>query len=172
MKKLDRLFISLLAVGLLAFTGMVSLAQAPDRGDAKATIGTANVTINYGRPSLKGRDPPKMLQPGQVWRMGSNASTTIESNVELDFGGTRVAKGKHILLAHLAEPGKWTLVVSSKPYNQYDPRAKLAGVPMELKEAADSVEQVTIQLASKDGKGIIEVAWGKLRLTASFAAAK
>jgi hypothetical protein len=172
MRKFNRYAICLATSGLLVFTALVSLAQAAERGAAKATIGAASVSIDYGRPSLKGRDPLKMLQPGQVWRIGADAPTTIESNVDLDFGGTRVAKGKHILLAKLVEPGKWALVVSGKSAFQYEPGARIAEVPIELSEATDSVELVTIQVSNKDGKGVMEIAWGKMRLTASFAVAK
>jgi len=147
-------------------------AQGGDRGESKATIGKANVTVEYGRPQLKGRDPLKMLQPGQVWRLGSNAPTTITSDADLEFGGTRVAKGKHILLARLHESGKWSLIVSTKSAFQYDDSAKVAEVPMELEQGKEAVEQLTIQVSARNGKGVIEVAWGTLRLTAPFAAAE
>jgi len=68
----------------------------------------------------------------------------------------------------LVEPGKWTLVFSSKSVFQYEPSAKLAKVPLTLEEASDSAELVTIQVTDKDGTGIIEIAWGKMRLSASF----
>jgi hypothetical protein len=168
MRKFTRLFIGVSATSLLLLAMAGSLAHGNDRGEAKATIGGAHISIDYGRPSLKGRDPLKMLQPGRVWRIGSDASTTIESDKDLNFGGTTVPKGKHILLAHLVESGKWTLVVSTKPYNQYGPSAKIAEVPITLNEASDSVETVTIQLAEKEGRAVIEIAWGKMRLVASF----
>ncbi len=114
------------AVGLLALLALNGVAHGNERGAAKATIGGATVTIDYGRPRLKGRDLLKLIQPGALWRLGSDAPTTIESDADLDFGGTRVAKGKHILLAHYIEPGKWSLVVSSKPASQYDPGANAA----------------------------------------------
>ena len=114
----------------------------------------------------------KMMPVGGVWRIGANEPTTITSDADLDFGGTRVPKGKHILLTHLAEPGKWSLVVSSKGAFQYEPTAKLAEVPMETQEAKDSVEDLTITLSNRGGKGFIEIAWGTSRLTASFASAK
>lgn len=170
--RFNRYTAAIMVAGLLVFPVLVGFAHGADRGEAKATIGGAKVSIDYGRPSLKGRDIQKLVQPGQMWRLGADAPTTIESNSDLDFGGTRVAMGKHILLARLVEPGKWTLVVSSKPAFQYEPKAKIAEVPMELREAADSVEQVTINLTSKDGKGVIEVAWGKMRLSATFTPAK
>jgi hypothetical protein len=43
---------------------------------------------------------------------------------------------------------------------------------MEFKQDKESIEQVTITLTNKGGHGVIEVAWGTLRLLASFALAK
>jgi len=160
------------AVGVLALLAANGIAHGNERGTAKAVIGSATVTIDYGRPMLKGRDLMKMIQPGEVWRIGSDAPTTIESDADLDFGGTRVPKGKHILLAHYIEPGKWSLVVSSKSASQFEPGAKLAEVPMEYDESRDTMEEVTIQLSAKGGQGVINIAWGTMRLTASFSAAK
>jgi hypothetical protein len=140
MKKFTRLTLTLVVVGLLALTTLAGVAAGQDHGETKATIGKANVSIEYGRPLLKGRDPIKMMEPGKVWRIGSNAPTTITSDVDLDFGGTRIAKGKQILLARLAEPGKWSLVLATKNVFQYEPSAKLAETPMELKQDKESVE--------------------------------
>jgi len=160
------------AAGVLALLAANGIAHGNERGTAKAMIGSATVTIDYGRPMLKGRDLMKMIQPGEVWRIGSDAPTTIESDADLDFGGTRVPKGKHILLAHYIEPGKWSLVVSSKSASQYEPGAKLAEVPMEVQESKAPEEEVTIQLSPKGSQGVIEIAWGTMRLTGSFSAAK
>ncbi len=172
MKKSRYLTIVLAGVFVFLFTSFTALAHGADRGEAKTTIGGANVSIDYGRPELKGRDMLKMLPVGGVWRIGADAPTTITSNVDLDFGGTRVAKGNHILLTRLAEPGKWSLVVSSKGAMQYEPSARLAEVPIELQEGKESVEELTITLTNKDGRGVIEIAWGTSRLSASFAPAK
>ncbi|HUU14033.1 MAG TPA: DUF2911 domain-containing protein [Terriglobia bacterium] len=172
MKKLNRFTLSVVTAALLAFTAHPSLAHGQDRGEAKAKIGKANVSIDYGKPQLKGRDPMKMMQPGSLWRLGANAATTITSDADLDFGGTRVAKGKHILLARLGEAGKWLLVVSGKAANEYDPDSKIAEAPLEMKEGEDSVEELTITLSNQDGRGVIEIAWGTSRLIGSFAPAK
>ena len=172
MKKLNRFTLSVVTAAVLAFTAHTSLAHGQDRGEAKAKIGKANVSIDYGKPELKGRDPMKMMQPGSLWRLGANAATTITSDADLDFGGKRVAKGKHILLASLGEDGKWSLVVSGKAANEYDPDSKIAETPLEMKEGDDPVEELTITLSNQDGRGVIEIAWGASRLTGSFAPAK
>ena len=172
MRKFNFAVVGAVALSLLTLGSLTTQAHGQSRGAAKATIGSANVTIDYGRPALKGRDMLKMMPVGGVWRIGANEPTTITSDADLDFGGTRVPKGTHILLTRLAEPGKWSLVVSSKGAFQYEPTAKLAEAPMEVQEAKDSVEELTITLANKGGKGLIEIAWGTSRLTASFAPAK
>jgi Protein of unknown function (DUF2911) len=172
MNESRKLVFTSITVAFLLMATMVGVAHGNDRGEAKATIDKAQVTIDYGRPSLNGRDMLKMISPGKIWRLGSDAPTTLESNVDLDFGGTRVAKGKHILLARLVEAGKWTLVVSSKSAQQYEPSAKLAEVPMEYKEGSDSIEELTINLSNAGGRGVIDISWGSARLEANFAPAK
>jgi hypothetical protein len=138
-----------------------------DQGKAQVTIGSANVTIEYGRPMLKGRDIAKLIEPGQMWRIGADVPTTIESDADLDFGGTRVPKGKHVLLARLVAPGQWSLVVSSQPVNHYEPSAKLAETLMEVQQSA-SVDELTISLSNEGGRGVIVISWGTQKLTAAF----
>ena len=171
MKHLTLTGLSLAAVALFGLAAAVLLAQGNNRGEAKATVGSAHVTIDYGRPSLNGRDPLKMIKPGQVWRLGASAPTTLDSDHDLLFGNTRVPKGKHILLAQFVEPGKWVLLVSSKAFDEYDSGAKIAEAPMKVENAPDSVEEMTLKLTGHQDQGDIEVAWGTSRLKASFSAA-
>jgi len=114
----------------------------------------------------------KMIKPGQVWRLGASAPTTLDTDQDLLFGNTRVPKGKHILLAQFVEPGKWVLLVSSKAFNEYGPSAKIAEAPMKVDDAPDSVEEMTLKLTGHQNQGDIEVAWGTSRLKASFSAAQ
>ena len=168
MTKICRTSIGLATATLIVLMSSASMAHGNERGSVKTTVGGVHISIDYGRPALKGRDMLKQLQPGQLWRIGADAPTTLESDKELNFGGTIVPKGKHILLARLVEPGKWTLVFSSKSVFQYEPSAKVAEVPLTLEEASDSAELVTLQVTGKDGTGVIEIAWGKMRLSAPF----
>jgi len=168
---MTRNWLALIGILTVAFTALnpgTTLAQGSERGTVQANISGAHISIDYGRPALRGRDMLKQIQPGQVWRLGASAPTTLESDKPLNFGGITVPQGKHILLARLVEPGKWTLVFSSKSAFQYEPSAKIAEVPLDFHEASDSAELVTITLTDKDGMGVLEIAWGKMRLSASF----
>ena len=168
MTKIRPFLIGIATVIVVLLTTNAGVAHGAERGSAKATINGAHITIDYGRPMLRGRDMLAQLKPGQLWRIGADAPTTLESDKDLDFGGTVVPKGKHILLAKLVEPGKWTLVFSSKSVFQYEESAKIAEVPLTFEEANDSDEMVTLKLTDQDGSGVLEIAWGKMRLTTSF----
>jgi DUF2911 family protein len=168
MTKTRPFLIAISTAALVFLTTNAGVAHGAERGSVKLTINGAHITIDYGRPMLKGRDMLGQLKPGQVWRIGADSPTTLESDKDLDFGGTVVPKGKHILLAKLVEPGKWTLVFSSKSVFQYEASAKIAEVPLTVEEANDSDEMVTLKLTDQGGSGVLEIAWGKMRLTTSF----
>lgn len=172
MKNSRKIFVTLATVAILALGSLPSLAHGQERGTAKATVGNANVSIEYGRPELKGRDMLGKMQAGAVWRIGANEATTLTTDADLDFAGKRLPKGKHTLLARLAEAGKWTLIASAKGAFQFEESAKLAEVPLTLTNAKDSIEELTITLTAQGDKGTIEIAWGTARLIGSFACAK
>lgn len=146
----------------------MALAHGNPRGNATAAIGKTKVSVDYGRIYLKGRDLMKMIEVGQLWRVGADAPTTITSNAPLIFGGQRVPAGSHILLARYVEPGHWTLVVSSKSAFEYQPAAKLAEIPLDLTSGQPLIDLLTVTLQSRGGQGTIEIAWGAYRLTGSF----
>ena len=168
-RKILTLFITAMA---LVVTSLPSLAHGQERGTAKATVGKAHVSIEYGRPELKGRDMLGKMQPGAVWRIGANEATTLTTDADLDFAGKRLAQGKHILIARLGEGGKWSLAASTKGAFQFEASAVLAEIPLTLTTAKDSAEQLTITLGAQGDKGTIEIAWGTARLSGSFACAK
>ena len=172
MKNTRRIHTTLATALVLALTSLPSLAHGQERGTSKATVGKAQVSIEYGRPELKGRDMFSKMQAGAVWRIGANDPTTLTTDADLDFAGKRLAKGKHILLARFAEGGKWSLLASSKGAFQFEDSAVLASIPLTLSTAKDSVEQLTITLGAKGDNGTIEIAWGTSRLSGSFACAK
>jgi hypothetical protein len=152
----------------LTLGASVAIGHGNDQGKAQATIGKANVTIEYGRPTLKGRDVTKLIEPGQMWRIGADVPTVIQSDADLDFGGTRVPKGKHVLLARLIAPGQWSLVVSSQTINQYEPSAKLAEVPLKVQQQNVPVDELTINLSNEGGRGVIVISWGTQKQVAAF----
>lgn len=62
----------------------------------KGSISGAEITINYGSPSVKGREIWGKLVPfGKVWRAGANDATTFETNQKITIEGKELPAGKY-----------------------------------------------------------------------------
>jgi hypothetical protein len=145
---------------LSALAAAPALAQGL-RGEAKVTLAGKKIEIEYGRPSLRGRDMLAQAQVGQSWRMGQDAATSLKADADLAFGSVTVPKGKHTLEAMKVAEGKWSLQVipEGKPALQ---------VPLTESKLAQSVETFTIELRGEKNAGEFEMKWGTSALKASF----
>ena len=153
-------------IALAALAVMVAvpaLAQMNPRGEAKAMVAGKAVSIDYGRPSLKGRDMLGQAQVGQAWRMGADAATTLKTDADLSFGAVAVPKGEYILTATKVAADQWHLNVLAKA-----DRAKVADIPLAAGKLGASVEQFTIALTGDKDKGALELHWGTTALKAAF----
>src|SRR5262245_4241338 len=93
-------------VTALAFAQQDKSQRPSPPATAEVTLKGKKITIDYSRPSLKGRKVGQELAPyGQVWRTGANEATTLTTGVDLNIGGTKVTAGKYKL---------WTLPSESK----------------------------------------------------------
>lgn len=156
------LFITLLA--------LLAPAQGPGRGLAELTIKGKKLSINYGRPSLKGRDLLSMLPVGGVWRLGSNMATEISTEADLTVAGKEVKAGKYSLwVKRTAEA--WLLCFHPKTGIWGAPpltEGYIAELPLKLEQVREAAEQLTISLAEDRGGAAIKIHWGTLALTGRF----
>jgi hypothetical protein len=111
-------------------------AERAARGKATAMIAGKSVTIDYGRPSLKGRRIDALLgqlPADRMWRAGENQVTTLTTAAPLVIGGKRVPAGTYSLYVHVPATGPWALVLNTDkgvPLGSIFPAA-----PPELKDA-------------------------------------
>ena len=155
-------------IALAALAVMVAgpaFAQGNARGEAKAMVAGKAVSIDYGRPALKGRDMLGQAQVGQAWRMGADAATSLKTDADLAFGSVAVPKGEYILTATKVAADKWHLNVLAKA-----DRAKVADVPLAASKTPASVELFTIDVKGENDKGEIKLSWGQIALSAPFTA--
>jgi hypothetical protein len=107
-------FAVLATVAAFAVAGALS-AQTP-RGSAVATVDGKKVSVDYGRPALKGRDLAtlmKDLPADRVWRAGENQVTTFTAETPLLVGGKAVPAGKYSLYVQAGEKGgSWALILN------------------------------------------------------------
>ncbi len=136
--------------------------QSNPRGDTSLTLDGGKVSIDYGRPKLKGRDLEGMIAVGDEWRMGADAATTLNTDVPLKFGSKVVEKGKYVLRAKLVAKEKWHLLI------QKEDKSVAAEVPFTYQKMDSAVEDMTIKLEKQGGGGRLTLQWGKLSISTDF----
>lgn len=148
-----------LALGLASSAA----AQMNPRGEARVTLAGKPIVVDYGRPSLKGRDMLGKAEVGQEWRMGADGATTLETPVSLSFGTTPVPAGEYVLRARKVSDTDWVLKL------ERDGKAA-AEVPLKASTLEKSVELFTIDLSEEEGQGVFRMSWGTRALEARFTA--
>jgi hypothetical protein len=150
-------------VAALCALAAPAFPQANPRGEAEATVAGKAVSIEYGRPSLKGRDMLAQAQVGQPWRLGADAATTLTTEADLAFGDAKVPSGEYTLTATKVAADTWHLNV----LNGAD-RSEVANVPLTLGRTDAPVETFTIELMGDGDNGKVTISWGQTVLTADF----
>ena len=119
--------------------------------------------MDYGRPSLKGRDMFGQAGVGMVWRLGSEAATTITTEGDLVIGNETVPAGAYTLFAQKTGEG-WSLLVNSETGQSglaHNPDKDTFSAPLTLKKADSSVEMFTITLMADGMNGTLKMQWGQ-----------
>jgi hypothetical protein len=132
------------------------------------TLDGASVSIEYGRPSMKGRKIFGELVPyGKVWRTGADEATTLKTDKDLVIGGTDVPAGTYTLFTIPTE-NTWKLVINKQTGQsglQYDEKQDLARIDMRSQKLAQPVEQLTINVQKQfsGGGGVLTIDWADTR---------
>jgi hypothetical protein len=149
----------LFVVMIASITAVVSASaqQSPASPPGTASVTFADgktVTINYSRPSMRGRQIFGGLVPyGQVWRTGANAATSLKTDVDLTIGGANVPAGSYTLYSIPSETG-WKLIINKETGQwgtKYAESQDLARVDMKVSKNASPTEQFTISLDKTSG---------------------
>ena len=172
----------LIAVAVLAMALGVTLSAQqtvqvhPGKGGSPHvrttwTVDGATISIEYGRPFLKGRTVGNEIAPfGKEWRTGADEATTIVSDKPLKFGALTMPAGTYTLYT-LPGENEWQLIVSNKTGQwgiPYPAGQDLGRVPMKVEKAAAPAEQLTLSLEDTPAGGILRVTWGTTSASVAF----
>ena len=158
-----------LGFGLLAgaFAAQAQAPKASPHETVSAVINGKSVRIEYGRPSVKGRDvwSGSLAPLGKVWRTGADEATTLVCEGDLMLGSLHVPAGAYTLFTIPGE-GEWTLIVNkvAKQWGafKYDEKMDLGRVKMKVAKTAAPVEQFTIALDAKGAMGTLKLSWANV----------
>lgn len=158
-------------VVLLAAGAAFRLTRGPKAsppGQATFNQGGLEITVDYHRPSKKGRvifgekADGALVPYGQWWRLGANNATEIALNKNVTVGGKPVNAGRYRMYA-MPGAGMWKVVLNSQLGKwgafEADHDKDVATVEVPVERSAAPVEQFTIQIIP-DGNGArLEFAW-------------
>jgi Protein of unknown function (DUF2911) len=162
---------------------VLAMAQQPPQDKSKrpsphetaeVTLKGKKITIDYGRPFLKGRKVGQELAPyGKVWRTGADEATTLNTEVDLNIGGVKVPAGKYTLYS-LPSEGTWRLIINKQTGQwgtKYDESQDLARVDLKKSPLPQSVEQFTIAFDQKsESTADLNLDWENTRVSVAVKA--
>jgi hypothetical protein len=140
------------------------------------TIGTTQVMIAYGRPSVRDRVIFGELVPyGEVWRTGANEATVVHFSGDVTVAGEGLPAGTYSLHTIPAEGGAWT-VIFNRVYEQwgayeYDAAQDALRVSV-TPEAGPASEMMTFVFENvTDVSGDLVLYWDTVRLPVTIGVA-
>jgi len=123
------------------------LGQLSVRDTARATVGGAEVWVDYSRPLKRGRVIFGNIVPWNTpWRTGANAATQFSTSADLVIGGATVPAGKYTLWT-LPTPTGWKLMINKQTGQwgtEYHAEQDLARVNAKVQTLRAPVEQFVI----------------------------
>jgi hypothetical protein len=127
----------------------------------------SNISINYSRPSMKGRAIFGDLVPyGQVWRTGANSPTKIKFGEDVSIEGKAVPAGEYALYS-IPGQSEWTFILSKNlklwgamGYNPGDDLLRFTAKPQAL---PFSVETFTILFGGQTANTVdVQLLWANV----------
>src|SRR5438046_10183979 len=92
----------------------LNIPRVSQRGSVTQRIGLTDITINYHRPMVGGREIwGKTVPYGKVWRAGANENTTITFTDDVTVEGKALAASKYGLHS-IPDKEQWTDDLSKK----------------------------------------------------------
>jgi len=135
-------------------------------------LDTGVVTVNYSRPSMRGRRILGELVPwDRVWRTGANQATHLRTTVDITMGGVPVPQGTYTLWSLPSRTG-WKVILNKQTGQwgtQYDERQDLARVDASVATLPLAAETLTVSLdATGKSSGILRFFWEQTAVTVPF----
>ncbi len=167
------------SLGLIFAAGFISAQELPKLSPlskAEHVVGLNKITLQYSRPSVRGRVIFGDLLPyGEIWRLGANENTKITCTQDIIFSGENsqvLPAGTYSIFAFPGEDMNWKIVFNSNVEQwgtgDYDETKNL--VTVNIKATTNShtetllidINDVTTTSAS------IVIAWDKLKVVIPF----
>jgi hypothetical protein len=183
---MKQLFASFIVMCMTQLSAIAQLTTVPDGGNKKAMVaervGLTDVTINYNRPAVKGREgkiwgalvPYGFTDLGfgtskaAPWRAGANENTTIEFSTDVKVENKPLAAGRYGFSVAVGKDES-TLIFSknSSAWGSffYEPKEDALRVTVKQQPMDKLTERLTYHFIDQtENAAVIALDWEKLRI--------
>ena len=166
--------ITLLTIGLFATSvNAQDLPQTSPSSKINQTVGLTDFSIEYSRPSVKGRPIFGDLVPfDKVWRLGANKCTQFTASTDVMIAGSTVSAGTYAVFATPTKSGEWTVVFNSNTEQwgagDYDTAKDVATAKVKsVKNTFNETLTIGFNTLTANS-GVISIQWENLRVDVPF----
>lgn len=173
--KSRRKTLMLFVIVLVALAGVSRAERGDDtnrkskNGELRGSIGSVEVTLEYGRPNVKDRKIWGGLVPyDRVWRSGADEATTISFDRDVKIEGEALPAGRYAFFT-VPRMESWTLVFNNTPdqwgafsYDETEDALRVDVTPV----SEDHAETLTFTIEGND----VVLRWEKLAVAFSIEA--
>lgn len=160
--KMKTKFTALIVAFLITTVGIAQEKKAASPAETvQGKIGTADVTIMYGSPSVKGRVIWGELVPfDKVWRAGANDATMFITDKPLTVEGQKLPAGKYSLFV-IPNQTESTIIFNrvSKQWGAYEYNKEEDQIRVKVKPQVS--QKSTEKLVYKINPNNVTLSWDK-----------
>lgn len=163
-KRISFIALAVLCTFIGVSFGQIELPSPSPTASFSQKVGLTEVSINYSRPSKKGRTIFGDLVPyGKLWRTGANSATRITFSDDVKIAGKDLPAGSYALFTIPGED-EWTIIFN-KNHNQsgtgnYKESEDAIRVTIKPIIIPATIETLLINLENlKPESAIIEILW-------------
>ncbi len=146
------------------------------RDTVQATIGAAHIWVDYGRPSVRGRQVFAAGVLGDtLWRTGANAATQFRTDRELRFGDRALPAGQYSLWTHVVDREHVDLIFNAQSGQwgtEYHRERDVIRVPMSVRRGVHPAEElfsIAVSQSQNSDGGVVRLLWADTEWTLPFA---
>jgi hypothetical protein len=168
------IFVLATIIASYVLNAQVKTPQPSPHSSLTQVVGLTEVTIDYNRPSAKGRIIFGDLVPfGELWRTGANANSTVSFSEDVIINGATLKKGKYALFT-TPKADMWEVVFYTDTDNWGTPEvwdANKVAVLVNVDPVAlnNAVESLTISVGNlTNDSATLDIAWEKTMASVKF----
>jgi hypothetical protein len=147
---------NLLFLVVLFSTAFINAQEKPKSPPEKATgtINAAKIEINYGSPSVRGREIWGELVPfGEIWRAGANQATTFETDKDISIEGSKLPAGKYSFFV-IPNKTECVIIFNKEPKqwgtSKYKEKEDQLRITVKQKNVDSSTEKLVYSINTND----------------------